>query len=240
MPTPLDIAGRIADAGQLLVRSGIEIERILGEIVAERATVSATLPAKRLFVSRLVSVNPPEQRMYLSYSDLTESNKALLAEKSVVLKCNHRGARYAFSGRSPRAAVHGEDPAIQLAVPTQVVAIGHRFTPRPARVPPAEAPIECQLRMGVLAFDARLVDVSLDGRGFLVHDDAIPLCAGTRVTAARIRHPQREPLEVDLEIAHVTPVVLADGKRATKIGCRILCSPDTLEELIRLFVIDLL
>jgi c-di-GMP-binding flagellar brake protein YcgR len=241
MPTtPLNITSRLASAGQLLVRSGIEIERILAEIVQEGAAVSATLPAKRLFVSRLVSVNPPQQRMYLSYSELTESNKALLAEKSVVLKCNHRGARYAFSGKSPRAAVHGKDPAIQLAVPTQVVAIGHRFTPRPARVPPLQAPIECQLRMGVLAFDARLVDVSLDGRGFLVHDDAIPLCAGTRITAARISHPMREPLEVDLEIVHVTPVALPDGRRATRIGCRILCSPGDLEELIRLFVIDLL
>ena len=239
MPTPLDIASRLAKAGQLLVRSGIEIDRILGAMVQEGAAVSATLPAKRLFVSRLVSVNLVEQRMYLSYSDLTESNKALLGETSVVLKCNHRGARYAFSGRSPRPAVHGKDPAIQLALPTQVVALGQRFAPRPSRVP-AQAPIECQLRMGVLAFDARLVDVSLDGRGFLVHDDAIPLCAGTRVSAARISHPQHEPIVVDLEIVHVTPVQLADGKRATRIGCRILASPGDLEELIRLFIIDLL
>ena len=239
MPTPLDIASRLASAGQLLVRSGIEIDRILAGMAQEGATVSATLPSKHLFVSQLVSVNPVQQRMYLSYSDLTESNRALLAEKSVVLKCNHRGARYTFSGRSPRAAVHGADPAIQLAVPTQIVARGPRFAPRPARIP-MQAPIECQLRMGVLAFDARLVDVSLDGRGFLVHDDVIPLCSGTRITAARICHPQREALEVDLEIMHVTPVLLADGKRATRIGCRILTSAGQLEELIRLFIIDLL
>lgn len=239
MPTPLDIASRLARAGQLLVRSGIEIDRILATMVREGATVSATLPSKRLFVSRLVSVNQAQQRMYLSYSDLTESNSALLAETSVVLKCNHHGARYAFSGRSPRQAQHDGAPAIQLAVPTQVVALGERVTPRPTRTP-TQAPIECQLRMGVLAFDARLVDVSLDGRGFLVHDDVIPLCAGTRVTAARICHPLREPLEVDLEIAHVTPVLLSDGKPATRIGCRILASPGDLEELIRLFIIDLL
>ena len=239
MRTALDFATRLANAGQLLVRSGIEIDRILSALVKEGASVSATLPSKKLFISKLLSVNPMEQRMYLSYSDLGESNRALLAEKSVVLKCNHNGARYAFSGQSPRAAVHGKDPAIQFATPTQVVARTPRYTPRPARVP-TQAPIECELRMGVLAFDARLVDVSLDGRGFMVHDDAIPLCAGTRVTAARIRHPQAEPIEVDLEIAHVTPVRLPDGKLATRIGCQILTSPGQLEELIRLFVIDLL
>jgi c-di-GMP-binding flagellar brake protein YcgR len=239
MPTPLDIATRLASAGQLLVRSGIEIDRILEGIAQDGATVSATLPSERMFISQLVAVNPVEQRMYLSYSDLTESNRAVLAQGSVLLKCHHRGARFSFSGRSPRSAVHGKDPAIQFAMPTQVVAVGQRFQARPARVP-LQAPIECELRMGVLAFDARLVDVSLDGRGFLVHDDVIPLCAGTRISAARIRHPQREPLEVDLEIAHVTPVVLPDGKRATRIGCRILASAGDLEELIRLFIIDLL
>ena len=239
MPTPLDFTTRLAKAGQLLVRSGLEIDRILSALVKEGASVSATLPSKQLFVSKLVSVNPVEQRMYLSYSELGASNQALLAEKSVVLKCNHNGARYAFSGGSPRAAVHGKAPAIQCTTPIQVVARTPRFTPRPARVP-LQAPIECNLRMGVLAFDARLVDVSLDGRGFMVHDDAIPLCAGTRITAARIRHPQSEPIEVDLEIAHVSPVRLPDGKPATRIGCRILTSPGQLEELIRLFVIDLL
>jgi hypothetical protein len=44
---------------------------------------------------------------------------------------------------------------------------------------------------------------------------------------------------VDIEVRHVTRVTLPDGKRATRIGCRILAAPGDLEELIRLFIIDL-
>ena len=104
---------------------------------------------------------------------------------------------------------------------------------------PAQAKIDCVLRMGVLSFDAQLADVSADGMGFLIGEDAIPLCAGTRLEGARIKHPHREPLTVDIEVRHVTRITLPDGKRATRIGCRLLATPSELEELIRLFIIDL-
>lgn len=240
MVTSPDITSRLATTGQLLVRSGIEIDRILGSMVDDGATVSATLPSKVLFLSRLVSVDPVKQHMLLSYSDQKTANSALLAARSVVLKCNHRGAQYAFSGSGPRPALHARQPAIQLALPTQVLALQHRQAakPKPMQVP-AQAQVDCQLRMGVLAFDAKLVDVSLDGRGFLLAEDALPLCAGTRLERARIRHPEREPLVVDIEVRQVMRVALVDGRRATRIGCRILAAPHDLEELIRLFIIDL-
>ena len=56
---------------------------------------------------------------------------------------------------------------------------------------------------------------------------------------ARIRHPERAPLTVDLDITHVIPEVRL-GKRATRISCRILATRGDLEDLIRLFIIDLL
>ena len=91
----------------------------------------------------------------------------------------------------------------------------------------------------VLTFDAKVVDVSLDGTGILVSDPALPLCAGTRLEGARIRHPQHQPIEVDLEVRYVSHVRLPSGERATRIGCKIVSSPQNLEELIRLFIIDL-
>lgn len=237
--TSPDITTRLATTGQLLVRSGIEIDRILSSMVEDGATVSASLPSKLLFLSRLVSVDPVKQHMLLSYSDHKTANSALLAARSVVLRCNHRGAQFAFSGAGPRQAVHARQPAIQLGLPTQMLALQHRRAAVQRVQVPAQADVECRLRLGVIAFGARLVDVSLDGMGFLLGDDAIPVCAGTRLEGARIRHPQREPLVVDIEVRHVIRVALADGKRATRIGCRILAAPNDLEELIRLFIIDL-
>ena len=233
-----DISTRLGHTGQLLVRSGIEIDRILSSIAEDGDTVSATLPSKVLFLSRVVCVEPVKQFVVVSYSDHKPANSALLAAKSVTFKCNHRGAQFAFSCNGPRLAMHQRQPAIQLGMPTTMLALLHRRAAQRVQVP-AQALVNCQLRMGVLAFDARLVDVSVDGMGFLLGDDALPLCAGTRLEGARIRHPHREALTVDIEVRHVTRVTLPDGKRATRIGCRILAAPSDLEELIRLFIIDL-
>jgi hypothetical protein len=75
--------------------------------------------------------------------------------------------------------------------------------------------------------------------GILVTDAAVPVCADTRLQRARIRHPDRPPIEVDLDVRYVTRVKLPSGHRAMRIGCKILSSPQGLEELIRLFIIDL-
>lgn len=230
------MAARLAAAGQLLVRSGIEIDRILGGMVEDAATISASLPSNALFLSRLVSVDPVRQRIQVSSSEQQSANSALLSARSIVLRCNHRGTKYAFSTTIPRQTLHGQERAIQLALPTQVLALQHGCAAKPMQAPP-KVELDCQMRMGILAFDAKLVDVSLDGRAFLLHDDVIPLCAGTHV-GARIRRPGRPALLADFEIRHVIPAVLPDGRRATRIGCRIQAAHADLEELLRLFIIE--
>lgn len=237
MLTSSHMAARLAAAGQLLVRSGIEIDRILGSMVEDAATISANLPSAGLFLSRLLCVDPVRQRIRVSCSEQKHANSALLGARSIVLRCNHRGARYAFSATRPRQASHGSEPAIELALPTQLLALQPGRAAQPMQVPLLPQ-LDCQLRMGILAFDATLVDVSLDGRAFLLHDDVIPLCAGTHVTGARIRRPGRPPLLADFEVRHVIPAVLPDGRRATRIGCLLRASDAVLEELLRLFIIE--
>lgn len=233
-----DITGRLAHTGQLLVRSGIEIDRILSAIAQDGDTVSASLPAKVLFLSRLVHVEPEKQYLLLSYSDHKPANTAALAARSLTLKCNHRGAQFAFACANPRSVMHESRPAIQVVSPTTLLALQNRRTPQRVQVP-AQANVECELRMDVLTFKAKVIDVALDGMGFLLCEDVIPLCAGTRLPGARIRHPYHEPVPVDVEVRNVNRVTLPDGKAATRIGCRFVAPPANLEELIRLFIIDL-
>jgi hypothetical protein len=93
--------------------------------------------------------------------------------------------------------------------------------------------------MGLISFAARLVDVGLDGKAFILCDPAIPVCDGTRLKGARIRSWDGEPLVVDLDIDRVTQAALPDGKPASRIGCRILAGREQLEQMIRLFIVDL-
>ena len=233
-----DITTRLATTGQLLVRSEIEISRILDSMLEDHDTLRANLPSQLMFLSQLLLVEPVKGYMLLSYSNHKPANAAALAQPKLTLVCNHRGAQFAFAAASPHAAVHTGQACIQSALPAVMIAMQQRRSASRVSIP-AQAPVSCEVRMGVLTFDAKVVDVSLDGTGILVSDPAVPVCAGTRLEGARIRHPQHEPIEVDLEVRYATHIKLPNGERATRIGCKILSSPQNLDELIRLFIIDL-
>jgi hypothetical protein len=233
-----DIATRLSTTGRLLVRSGIEIERILSSIVDDGDAVTAHLPNKLMFLSRVVSVDATEQQVMLAYSDHKPANSAVLAAPTVAFRCNHRGAQFAFACSKPRHAAHSGQPAIRMSAPPVVLAAQPRQFPARPQLP-READVRCDLRMGLQSFGAKLVDVGLDGKAFILGDPAIPVCDGTRLKGARLRPNERESLVVDLEVDKVIQAMLPDGRRATRIGCRIMTARDELEKIIRLFVIDL-
>jgi c-di-GMP-binding flagellar brake protein YcgR len=233
-----DITSRLSTTGQLLVRSEIEIGRILDSMLEDHDTLRATLPSQLMFLSQLLLVEPVKGYMLLSYSNHKPANAAALAQPKLTLVCNHRGAQFAFAASTPHAVTHTGQPCIQSPLPSVMIAMQQRRSAARLTIPP-QAPVSCEVRMGVLSFDAKVVDVSLDGTGILVSGPALPLCAGTRLEGARIRHPQHEPIDVDLEVRYVTHVRQPNGERATRIGCKILSTPQSLEELVRLFIIDL-
>jgi c-di-GMP-binding flagellar brake protein YcgR len=233
-----DISSRLSTTGRLLVRSGIEIERILNSMVDDADTVTAKLPSDMMFLSRLMCVDATEQQLTIAYSDHKPANSAVLASPAVTLTCNHRGAHFAFACKKPRQGTHSGRPAISMTAPTIVLAAQPRQGVVHARLP-READVRCELRMGLQSFRARLVDVGLDGKAFIVGDPAIPVCDGTQLKGARVRHDERETLTVDLEVDKVVQALQPDGKRATRIGCRIVTDREQLERIIRLFIVDL-
>jgi c-di-GMP-binding flagellar brake protein YcgR len=234
-----DIATRLGTttSGQLLVRSGIEIERVLSSIVRDGAAVTAKLP-DLMFLSRLLDFDSAGQQLKVAFCDHKPANSAVLGMRSVTFMCNHKGAQFAFACTRPAQGMHSGLPAIRLSAPAIMLAMQHNRNQGRAQLP-AEADVRCELRMGVISFEARLVDMSLDGKAFLVGEAGIPLCAGTRLQGARIRHVEREPLAVDIEIDQVSQAAMHNGTRATRIGCRIVASREQMEKIIRLFIIDL-
>lgn len=233
-----DLATRLSNTGRLLVRSGIEIERILNSMVEDGDTVTASLPNKMMFLSRVVSVDATEQQVDVACSDHKPANTALLAAPSVAFRCNHRGAQFAFACTKPRTGWLSGQTTIRMTAPPIVLAAQPRQFPARPQLP-AVADVRCDLRMGLQSFGAKLIDVGLDGKAFIIGDSGIPICDGTELKGARLRPSERESLTVDIEVDRVVQAVLPDGKRATRIGCRIMTGREELEKIIRLFIVDL-
>lgn len=237
-PERMDLATRISNTGQLLVRSGIEIDRILNSMVDDHSTVSATLPGQAMFLSRLLRVDPVKQRVMLARSDYKDANAALLKLPSVNFRCHHRWGQFAFTCGRPRPGEHVGQPAIKMNWPPMVLALQHNK--KVVRAPVAkEAPdLRCQLPIGAAMLEARLVDMSLDGNAFLLGDAVIPMCAGTWVRGARITPLGALPVAVDIEVKHVMPTILPDGERATRVACHLVGTQEVMEKLVSQFIID--
>lgn len=237
MLTMSDISARLSNTGRLLVRSGIEIERILNSIASQGNAVTAALPSQQMFLSRVMAVDAANDEVVLAYSDHKPANAAVLAVPSLTLRCNHQGAQFAFACPKPRHGAHAGRPAIRAAAPKIMLAMQNARPPSRQPLPP-EADVRCELRVGLVPFAARLVDMGLDGSAYIVCDPAIPVCDGTRLSNVRIRHGLRDSLTVDVEIQKVSQT-LVDKKPATRLGCRILADRARLESIVRLFIIDL-
>lgn len=232
-----DISARLSNTGRLLVRSGIEIERILTSIASEGNAVTASLPADQMFLSRVMAVDAANDEVMLAYSDHKPANAAALAAPSLTLRCNHHGAQFAFACPKPRHGAHAGKPAIRAVAPKIMLALQNARPPTRTAMPP-EANVHCELRVGLVPFAARLVDMGLDGSAYIVCDPAIPVCDGTRLSHVRIRHGAGESLTVDVDIRKVSQT-LVDRRPATRLGCTILADRARLESIVRLFIIDL-
>jgi hypothetical protein len=233
-----ELSTRLANTGQLLVYSGIEIDRILSSMVDDRSAISASLPQQDMFLSRLLLVDPVKQRLMIAESDSRQANAELLKLATVNFRCHHRWGQFAFSGARPRPAELAGQPAIEMASPSVVLALQHNKKVVRAAAPTSAPDLRCQLPIGTITLEARLVDMSVDGHAFLLGDAGLPICAGTWIRGARITPSGEQPVSADIELKYVMPTVLPSGERATRIGCRIVAADDVMEKIVKRFIID--
>lgn len=222
----------------MLVRSGIEIANALRAICAAGETLSASLPPDDiLFLSQLLHVDPEAGSIMVAWSAAKEANAAILAARRVAFGCSHDGAHHEFLALDPRESGHGGRPGVQFAFPVALLVL-HRRASRRYAVPP-HVPLTCEISVGPLSFEARVVDISLNGIGAITYDAGIHLEPGMLLRRARIVQPRERAVIVDLELRHISSIVLPDGRTAHRAGCRLIGDADETARLIRNFVTEL-
>lgn len=229
------LAARAEETGNLLVRSGAEIETTLRAIHAAREVVSADLDSdEHLFMTRLLEVDPAGGTMTIAWSDSKEGNALVLRQASITFTTNHDGLHLQFVGEHPHEVAFGAGSAIQTALPRAIFAVQRRFQPR-YKVPPS-VPLRCEITLGPVSFDAQIVDVSKGGVGAFVYDPGIRLEVGMTIPRARIEVPSHAPVLAALEVRNIKTVTRADGTMAKRAGCRFIAPASGIETLIRLFL----
>ncbi len=202
-------------------RSVAEIWHMLDLLRRQRiAVVTEVRDGEWKFQSLLRLLDREGRRMLVDRSTDQAINAALLSRARCSFHAEVAGWYVEFVAARPRETVLDGLAVIEFDFPELLVRVQRRAHLRSPV--PEGAGYKCLADAGgIMPFDAMLVDAGPDGLGFLIYDPAITLEPGTRLNGCRITTRRGTVEAVDLEVRYTQPIVLADGQRARRAGCRI-------------------
>lgn len=221
-----------------LYRSRIEILRILSAVAHDQCLVSAEVGNGRLFVTRILLIDDCSDFIALEYGGAKTTNQMVFKQRSLEFDINHNGAHITFELTSPSETMVNGEPTIRFPLPLALVVSQRR---KYARIPvSADISLRCVADdAGVMPFEVRIIDISLQGIGGMIYDRGIGLREGMILRGCRIMIPGGEAIVADLEVRNTATVTLRDGTLASRAGVRFLERPHGIEALIDMFVHDL-
>lgn len=187
------------------------------------------------FEAALLLVDTKAGRIVLERSPLEEANVAVLSRPRCTFHCQAAGWHIEFVAAEPRAVVVQRRDLIQCRFPELLASNQRRQHERIELKPPRALRVEADAA-GIMPFDAIIVDVSLAGIGMLVYASSITLEPGTVLRGCRIQVPGGGDCVTDLEVRYSQAVMLPNGWRAMRSGCRFLNASPQLIALAKRYV----
>jgi c-di-GMP-binding flagellar brake protein YcgR len=224
-------------ANNVLYRSRIEIMRILQGLADEHTAVFAYIVDKEdehLFISNIHSIHPDIDSFVLSYGPHKSINGALFRHSTLRFKANFRGGRVTFVAQRPLDATFGSQPVIKFLFPPVLLFHYREFT----RISlPGEAALRCIVgESGEEQLDLKIIDISQDGMGCILHLGGNQLQKGMVLKNCRISLPNGKEVPADLMVRHSGSVTLKDGTIACRTGVRFVQTPAEIKPLIAQFI----
>lgn len=223
---------KAANTSDHLLRSRIEIKRVLDALVARHQLVTAEIPgSENPFTARILGADAKWGFIIVSAAADESANRGLLARASVTFFSRLGEWHIEFAAIGPGKVMHEGIPAIRLRYPDILSVQQRRQHDR------HEASATVLLRCvadagGIMPFEARIRDISLGGIGAIFYSADISIAPGTVLVGSLIEVPGLDPVAVDLEIRYSDVVTLPDGSHGHVSGFRFINPPDDLNRLI--------
>ena len=215
-----------------LLRSRIEIKRVLDALVVRHELVTAEIPENRdPFSARIIGADARWGFIIVAMAADETANNALLARANVTFVSKPGDWYIEFVAAGPRKVIHKGIPAICLHYP-DILAVRQRRQHDRHEVP-STVILRCVADAGgIMPFEARIRDISLGGISALFYSADITLEPGTVLVGSRIEVPGLDPVTVDLEVRYSEVVTLPDGSHGHASGFRFINPPADLNKLI--------
>jgi hypothetical protein len=201
-------------------RSAKEIARVLDKAKNEGVPVTAFFP-NFTFQAPLLLVDPKGGRILLNRCPVEAANAAVLSRPRCTFHCELAGWHVEFVAAEPRAVVFKRRNLIQCRFPELIASNPRRSRDRVRLQAPLPLRVHADAA-GIMPFEALILDLGLDGIGFLAYPSNITLEPGTVLRGCRIALPRGAQCVADLEVRYSQAITLPNGKRAMRSGCLFL------------------
>jgi c-di-GMP-binding flagellar brake protein YcgR len=203
-----------------MLRTSAEVTPVLRELAEGRVGIVSYLGGgEKVFQSRVVHVDPAGACIVVDAGTDPAAKAELLAQGRCIFHADVGGARLGFVCAEPKEQAHAGKPSIRLRFPE----VMSRWQRAHARANVQGVALQCVADSeGIMPFEGLIVDIGPEGLGFLVHEANITLEPGTLLKSCLIEVPGKPACKVDLEVCYSQPVMLGDGTRSLRSGCRFL------------------
>ncbi len=211
-----------------LVRHPAEVERILREVMQDKAIVTAYADdGRERMLTTLVGLDPAGRSVYLDCGADEGMNARLTTCREVVLSTTHEGVRVQFTSPPLARVRRMEGDVLRAAMPEVLLRLQRREYYR--LVTSLVDPVKCWIGTDHGELEATVVDLSIGGVGILAYRPIIPLVVGRVYRGCRLSLPALGQLAVSLAVRSTFEVTLRNGRRSHRAGCQFIDLPPGVE-----------
>jgi c-di-GMP-binding flagellar brake protein YcgR len=211
-----------------LVRHPAEVERILREVMQDKAIVTAWADdGRQRMLTALVDLDAAGRSIYLDCGADEGMNARLVSCREVVFTTTHEGVRVQFTSPPLERVRLREAEVLRAALPEALLRLQRRAYYR--LVTSLVEPIKCWIGTDQGVLEATVVDLSIGGVGILAYRPIIPLVVGRVYCGCRLSLPTLGQLAVSLAVRSIFEVTLRNGRRSHRAGCQFIDLPPGVE-----------
>lgn len=224
------------DADRYLVRHSREIERVLHDVMQEKAIVAAYGEnGKDFLLTSIIAVKPKQNAVYLGYGPDERLNALLLDAHNATFATTHEQVHVQFSCDRVERVVYEDEPAFRIAMPSELLRLQRREYFR--LVTSVVNPVKCMINTEEGMLEALVMDISIGGVGILAYQDNDGLAAGQTYHGCRISLPGSGEFALSLAVCTTFEITLKNGRQTHRAGCQFIDLPPSVETEIQRYII---
>ena len=224
------------DANRYLVRHAGEIERVLRDVMRDRAIVAAYGEnGKDFLLTSIIGVEPKQNAIFLGYGPDERLNAQLLDARNVTFATTHDQVRVQFSCDRIERVDFNHETAFRVAMPRELLRLQRREYYR--LVTSVVNPVKCMINTEAGMMEALVVDISIGGVSILAYQEDGGLAAGEIYHGCRIALPGSGEFALSLAVRTTFEITLKNGRQTHRAGCQFIDLPPSVETEIQRYII---